>query len=110
MELSGHYTIAMPRERVWAMLNDPEILSACIPGCQSLEGSIEEGFAATVKIGVGPIKATFSGSVDLVDLDPPNSYRIVGAGKGGAAGFANGEARVRLGNSDDGTILNYEVE
>ncbi|TGR18802.1 MULTISPECIES: carbon monoxide dehydrogenase subunit G [unclassified Mesorhizobium] len=110
MEFSGQYTIAMPRERVWTMLNDSETLRACIPGCQSLEASAEEGFAATVKIGVGPIKATFNGTVELVDLDPPSSYRIVGAGKGGAAGFASGEARVRLGNSDAGTILNYEVE
>ena len=110
MEFSGQYTIAMRRERVWTLLNDPEILRACIPGCQNLEGSIEEGFVATVKIGVGPIKAAFNGTVELVDLDPPSSYRIVGAGKGGAAGFASGEAKVRLGTSDAGTILNYKVE
>ena len=91
MEFSGKYKIATTRTRVWAMLNDPEVLRACIPGCQSLVGNVDDGFTATVKIGLGPVKATFSGAVELLDMDPPKSYRIVGSGKGGAAGFASGD-------------------
>lgn len=109
MDFSGQYEIAATQERVWVLLNDPEVLRACIPGCQSLEGNIADGFTATVKVGIGPVKATFSGSVELVDLDPPRSYRIVGAGKGGAAGFANGEAKVRLIEKGEGTLLDYAV-
>lgn len=110
MDFSGQYRIEASRERVWTMLNDPEILRDCIPGCQGLDGSIDEGFTATVKVGIGPVKASFTGSVELVDLDPPNSYRIVGAGKGGAAGFASGEAAVKLDEDENGTLLNYAVE
>ena len=110
MEFNGQYEIATTRDRVWAMLNDPEVLRACIPGCQSLEGNTEHGFSATVKIGIGPVKATFNGSVELQDLDPPSSYRIVGSGKGGAAGFANGEAKVQLSDTANGTLLDYGVE
>ncbi|AJE49174.1 carbon monoxide dehydrogenase subunit G (CoxG) family protein (plasmid) [Celeribacter indicus] len=91
------------------MLNDPEVLRDCIPGCQELEGSAEEGFAATVKLKIGPVGATFKGAVTLSNLNPPESYTITGEGKGGVAGFATGGADVHLTEDGDDTILRYEV-
>lgn len=88
MELKGEYRIPAPREQVWAMLNDPDVLRACIPGCEFLEGSPAEGFSARVTTKVGPVKATFNGQVTLSNINPPTSYTISGEGKGGVAGFA----------------------
>lgn len=90
MELKGTQHIAAPREKVWAALNDPEVLKACIPGCQELNTVGENGFEAKVKAKVGPVSATFEGSVELSNIDAPNSYTISGEGKGGVAGFAKG--------------------
>ena len=78
MEIKGAYKIAAPRERVWAALNDPDILKKCLPGCEKLEKDGDNAYNATIKAKVGPVSAKFSGSVTLQDLDPPNGYRIVG--------------------------------
>ncbi len=110
MELSGTQVIGADRETVWARLNDPEVLKACIPGCQELSGSIEEGFEAVVTQKVGPVKATFRGAVSVSDADPPNGYRLSGEGKGGVAGFARGSADVTLAETADGTELSYVVD
>lgn len=109
MEMTGEYRIPAPREQVWAALNDPEILKASIPGCESLERTGDNGFAATVVAKVGPVRAKFTGAVTLSDLDPPNGYTISGEGKGGPAGFAKGEAKVRLAEDAGATVLTYEV-
>lgn len=111
MTMQGEIKLPASRQTVWEKLNDPEVLKQCIPGCQELEKTGENGFRAIAKIKVGPVSATFKGNVELSDLDPPNGYRISGQGEGGIAGFAKGGANVRL--SDDpegGTILNYDVE
>jgi carbon monoxide dehydrogenase subunit G len=98
------------REKVWAALNDVDVLRRCIPGCQSLEMSSPTDMTATVVIKVGPVKATFGGKVTLSDIDPPNGYRISGEGSGGVAGFAKGGAVVRLEAAGEReTILHYEV-
>ena len=109
MEMSGERQIAAPRETVWQALNDPEVLKACIPGCQEMvrEG---DGFAATVKQKVGPVSATFKGQVELSNVVPGQSYTITGEGKGGAAGFAKGGADVLLADQDGGTLLTYKAE
>ncbi len=109
MELKGEYRIPAPRERVWEMLNDPAVLRECIPGCESLEGSPEEGFAARVTTKVGPVKATFNGHVTLSNLNPPQGYTISGEGKGGVAGFAKGGANVNLADEQGNTVLTYDV-
>lgn len=109
MELQGEYRIPAPREQVWAMLNDPEVLRKCIPGCQELDGSPEDGFNATVKLKVGPVSATFKGAVTLTNVNAPESYTIVGEGKGGIAGFASGGADVVLTEDGAETVLRYEV-
>lgn len=110
MELSGARVIAADRMTVWAALNDADVLKACIPGCQELTGSPEEGFEATVVQKVGPVKATFKGAVSLSDIVEGESYTIAGEGKGGAAGFAKGGAKVRLADAGGGTELTYDVE
>jgi len=109
MELKGEYRIPAPREQVWAMLNDPAVLKECIPGCESLEGSAAEGFAARVTTKVGPVKATFNGQVTFSNVNPPESYTISGEGKGGVAGFAKGGADVHLAEEPGATILTYTV-
>jgi hypothetical protein len=110
MELNGTRTIAASRAVVWAHLNNPETLKACIPGCEELTGSPEAGFEATVKQRVGPVSATFKGVVQLSDVVAPESYRISGEGKGGVAGFAKGGADVRLTEVPGGTELTYTVD
>jgi len=110
MELNGTRTIKADRATVWEHLNSAETLMACIPGCQELTGSPEEGFDAVVKQKVGPVKATFKGRVELSDVVPAESYKISGQGKGGVAGFAKGGANVWLVDVEEGTELTYEVE
>lgn len=110
MKLSDEKKIAAPREIVWAGLNDVDVLKASIPGCDSLEKTSDTGFEAVVRAKVGPVKAKFKGVVELSDLNPPESYRISGEGKGGAAGFAKGGATVTLVEDGDGTILKYDVD
>lgn len=110
MELNGEEQIAAPREAVWAALNDPEILKQCIPGCQSLEMTGDNEMAAAVKLKIGPVSATFKGTVTLENIQAPESYTITGEGKGGIAGFAKGGADVRLQDVDDGTLLRYDVK
>lgn len=110
MELSGERSIKAPRETVWAALNDPDVLKACIPGCTALEKTSDTSFEATVKQKVGPVSATFKGAVELSDINAPESYRISGEGKGGAAGFAKGGANVSLAEADGGTTLSYQVD
>ncbi len=110
MELSGSRVIAADIDTVWAHLNNPETLKACIPGCEELTGSPEEGFAAVVKQKVGPVKATFKGEVVLENVVPGQSYTITGEGKGGVAGFAKGGADVVLLTVEDGTELTYNAQ
>ena len=108
--MKGEYSISAPKRNVWKALNDPEILMKCIPGCDQIEKQSDTSFVAKVTAKVGPVKAKFSGEVTLSDLEPPNSYKISGEGKGGAAGFAKGGAKVILiENPDGGTILSYTV-
>ncbi len=110
MQQSGEYRIAAPRERVWAALNDPEILKASIEGCESLERTADDTFNAVVRARVGPLSATFTGEVKLTDLDPPKAYTLEVSAKGGAAGFGKGTARVSLEDEGSATLLKYQVE
>ena len=110
MELQGKYSLKADREQVWTALNDPTILQQCIPGCETLTKASDTNFSASVVAKVGPVKAKFTGEVELTELSPPSSYKISGEGKGGAAGFASGSADVKLEESDEGgTILSYSV-
>ncbi len=110
MKMTGAYVLAADRQTVWSKLNDAAVLKACIPGCQELEKQSDTQFSARAKVKIGPVSATFKGKVQLTDLDPPNSYRIVGEGEGGVAGFAKGGALVSLSPHASGTKLVYDVD
>jgi uncharacterized protein len=110
MTMTGDATLPADRPKVWALLNDPEVLKACIPGCESLEKTGDNGFAAVVKTKIGPVSATFKGKVELSDLTPLVGYTIKGEGEGGIAGFAKGGAKVSLADAPAGTLLHYDVE
>ncbi|PZO02698.1 MAG: carbon monoxide dehydrogenase [Hyphomicrobiales bacterium] len=111
MTMNGEVTLPASKDVVWAALNDPEVLKACIPGCEQLNKDDDTHFSAVVKVKLGPVKASFKGKVELVDLDPPNGYRIQGEGEGGIAGFAKGGAKVALSDAGEGqTLLRYDVE
>jgi uncharacterized protein len=110
MEMKGEQRIAAPRERVWAALNDPDVLRQCIPGCQSLDKLSDDRLQAVVEIKIGPIGARFNGAVTISDARPPESYTISGEGQGGTVGNAKGGAKVRLTEDAGGTLLSYEVD
>jgi carbon monoxide dehydrogenase subunit G len=110
MQMSDTRQIAASPEDVYAALLNPDVLKACVPGAQSVTGSPQDGFEATVTQKVGPVKATFKGSVTLSDMVENQSLRISGEGKGGAAGFAKGGAVVGMRAKDGGTELTYDVE
>src|SRR5579871_2911610 len=111
MEIKGQYRIALPREKVFAALNDQAVLRACIPGCETLDILSDTEMAAKVRLRIGPVGATFAGKVTLSEIDPPNGYRISGEGQGGVAGFAKGGAVVTLLEDVGGdTLLTYDVD
>jgi carbon monoxide dehydrogenase subunit G len=112
MDMTGERRIQASRETVWQALNDPAVLKASIPGCESLERLSDTDMKATASVRIGPIAARFNGAVHLSDIDPPNGYTIGGEGQGGVAGFAKGGAKVRLEPAEptgSSTLLQYEV-
>ncbi|MFZ6645879.1 SRPBCC family protein [Undibacterium sp. TJN25] len=111
MEFSGTQTIAAPRDAVWAALNDPTVLQACVPGCESFSARSEDEYEAVVQAAVGPVKARFKGSLTLSERRPNEGYRIAGKGEGGVAGFGKMQAVVTLvdGAEDSTTVLTYEA-
>ena len=109
MKLSGSYQINLSKEKVWEALNDPEILKKSIPGCEEFKKNSDTEFTATATNKIGPFNASFTGDIELTDLNPPNSYKITGSGNS-PVGFASGEAKVKLEDYENGTNLIYEVE
>ena len=109
MKLSGSYQINLEKQKVWIALNDPEILKKSIPGCESFKKNSDTEFTATAKNKIGPFNASFTGDIELKDLNPPNSYKITGSGNS-PVGFASGEATVSLEDYEGGTKLIYNVE
>jgi uncharacterized protein len=110
MEQAGEHRIAAPRDKVWAALNDPEVLKRCIEGCESLERAGPDTLTAKVRAKVGPVSAVFAGDIALKDIDPPHGYTLEVSAKGGAAGFAKGQARVTLAADGAATVLAYAAE
>jgi len=109
MKLSGSYQINLEKQKVWEALNDPNILQQAIPGCEEFKKDSETKFIAKATNKIGPFNASFTGEVELKDLNPPNSYKITGSGNS-PVGFASGEAKVKLEDHEGGTKLIYEVE
>ena len=109
MKLSGSYQINLEKQKVWEALNDPEILKQAIPGCEEFIKNTDTEFTAKATNKIGPFNASFTGDIELGDLDPPNSYKISGSGNS-PVGFASGEATVKLEDYENGTKLIYEVQ
>jgi len=109
MDMTGERRIPAPRQTVWEALNNPDVLKASIPGCESLEKLSDTQMKATARVKLGPISSRFTGNVLLSEIDAPNSYRISGEGQGGVAGFAKGGATVHLIDDDADTRLSYQV-
>ncbi|MFM0175901.1 carbon monoxide dehydrogenase subunit G [Paraburkholderia sediminicola] len=110
MKLADQCILPARPEAVWRALNDPAVLEACLPGCKSLAMLDERHFESTVQIRVGPVAATFKSNVELLDLDPPRAYTIVGTGNAGAVGFAKVTARVQLEPEAETTVLAYDAD
>src|SRR5262249_61780039 len=96
MEMTGEQLIPVPQDKVWRGLNDPEMLKACIAGCESIEKVSDNEYKVTIVAAVGPVKAKFAGKLLLSDLNPPNSYSLSFECSGGAAGFGKGGSQVAL--------------
>ena len=109
MEMKGEKIIFTSKQKVWEALNDPEILQKTIPGCEEFIKKSETEFTATATNKIGPFNASFTGDIELTDLNPPHSYKITGSGNS-PVGFANGEATVSLEDEANGTKLTYTVE
>jgi hypothetical protein len=110
MHITESRSIAARPDQVWTALFDPEVLKACIPGCESLTGSLSEGYEAVVVQKVGPVSARFTGLVKMSDVVEGQAVTISGEGKGGAAGFAKGGSKVILAAEGEGTLLSYDVD
>lgn len=110
MDFRGRYFIPASPELVWAALNDPAVLKACIPGCERLDKFDPAHFAAIATLKIGPVRATFKAGIELTDLDPPRRCVLKGEGQGGVAGFARGEAEVLLTPEQNGTMLSYAAK
>jgi carbon monoxide dehydrogenase subunit G len=110
MELSDEIIINAPKDKVYAALNDPEVLKQCIPGCEELIKHSDTELEAKVVLKVGPVKARFTGDVQLDTAGAPDAFSLTGQGNGGAAGHAKGRADVTLTADWDQTILKYEAK
>jgi hypothetical protein len=110
MEMKGEQLVPASQQATWEALNDPQVLKACVPGCESIDPAGENTYQVLMVARVGPVSAKFKGKLTLSDINPPNSYSIAFEGQGGAAGFAKGGAQVRLVAEGDQTRLVYEAK
>ena len=110
MTMEGAFTVPADKQAVWDALNDPVVLKNCISGIHTLDKTSATNFAATARMKIGPLSASFKGRFRLENVDAPNGCRIVGEGEGGIAGFARGAANVRLADGPEGTTVAYDVE
>ncbi|WP_373870312.1 CoxG family protein [Noviherbaspirillum aridicola] len=105
--MSSVQVVPAPPDRVWAALNDPQLLKACITGCESIEPTGDNEYKVAMAVKIGPVSAKFAGKIFLLDIRPPESYTINFEGQGGVAGFAKGTARVQLSPEGEATSLAY---
>src|SRR6202163_3350535 len=110
MEMTGSRTVPADIETTWRALNDPQVLKACIAGCESVERVSDNEYRLTMTARVGPVSARFTGRIVLADIVAPTSYTLSFEGQGGAAGFAKGEARVMVTANEPGTRIDYQVK
>ena len=109
MEMQASRQLSVTQQQAWNALNDPEVLKLCIPGCNSIEATGENQYAIALSVKIGPVSAKFNGTITLADIQAPESYTLSFEGKGGAAGFGKGNAKVTLTPNDEGCELGYTV-
>ena len=109
MDMQGNRPLGVTQQQAWEALNNPDVLKACIPGCDKIEAVSPEQFVIGMAIKIGPVSAKFSGKITLSEMNPPASYTLNFEGQGGVAGFGKGVAHVQLVPSDTGCELNYQV-
>lgn len=109
MDMQGQRPLPVAQEHVWAALNDPEILKACIPGCDKFEADGEHAYAVSAALKIGPVSARFSGKVQLSEIDAPRAYTLNFDAQGGVAGFGKGQSKVQLTPTEAGCELHYSV-
>ena len=109
MEMQGSRDLAVTQQQAWDALNNPEVLKACIPGCEKVEASGENAYNVGMALRIGPVAARFTGQITLSDIQPPDSYKLSFEGQGGPAGFGKGASAVTLTPIDGGTRLDYSV-
>ena len=109
MQMTGQRLLPVPRQQAWDALNDPEMLKACIPGCDSIVQTDPNTFEVLMAARIGPVSARFKGRLTQSDVVEPESYTLAFDGQGGVAGFGKGTAGVRLTPVDGGTMLDYEA-
>ena len=110
MEMKGEQLVPATQQATWEALNDPQVLKACVPGCESITPAGDNAYEVLMVARVGPVSAKFKGKLTLSDVQPPSSYSIAFEGQGGAAGFAKGGAHVRLSAQGESTRLEYDVK
>lgn len=110
MDMQGNRLLPVTQQQAWDALNDPQVLKACIAGCDKLEVSGENQYAMGMALKIGPVSAKFSGKIQLADIQAPNGYTLSFEGQGGAAGFGKGSAQVALAPADGGCMLDYTVK
>ena len=109
MDMQGNRQLSATQDQAWAALNNPDILKACIPGCEKFELTEENCYNVGVALRIGPVAAKFSGTVKLMDIQPPHAYALQFEAQGGVAGFGKGESKVSLTPNPEGCELNYTV-
>lgn len=109
MDMQGSRELSVSQHIAWDALNNPDVLKACIPGCTKVEASGENAFDMAMALKIGPVSAKFTGTIQLTDIEAPNSYKLQFEGQGGPAGFGKGSSHVTLTPSDTGTLLSYTV-
>ena len=107
MEMQGSRVLAVTQQEAWDALMDPQVLQACIPGCERMEATGPNEYAAMLALRIGPVAAKFNGKVTLSDVTPPESCTMSFDGQGGIAGFGRGSANIRLQPGDAGCEINY---
>lgn len=110
MEMTGEQLVPASQQATWKALNDPEVLKACVPGCEQVTPVTENEYQVQMTARVGPVSAKFRGRLSIFDVKAPNSYSLAFEGQGGAAGFAKGGAHVRLSPEGGSTRLSYDVK
>ena len=110
MEMQASRQLAVSQQQAWDALNDPEVLKACIPGCDKVEASGENAYAIGIALKIGPVSAKFKGNITLSDINPPASYTLSFEGQGGPAGHGKGSAAVVLTPNPAGCELAYTVQ